>query len=200
MQEPRIQVALILLQGEAIGRDVERNLSLQKAMLDRHPAKLVNKPQELIPSWALERATTERVASDEKTKAILSHFEALRTQTKEMKAEISRRRTNLARRRSNLQAATQNILQLQTSAIEPIEKGVKRTEHRWDALHAATLEARVFLCREAAQLYGLQQRKRKRGGPGKDVYTIGGIPIADLRELNSSSACFPLFGNYVDIR
>ena len=199
LQEPRILIAIVLLQGEAIGRDVERNLGLQKAIVERHPAKLVNKTQEPISSWALERATTERVACNGKTEAILSHVEALRTQTTEMKAEISRRRMNLARRRSNLQAATQNILQLQTSAIEPVEKGVKRTEHRWDALHAATLEARVFLCREAAQLYGLRQRKLKKGGPGKDVYTIGGVPIADLRELNSPSIRFSLFRYYVDI-
>jgi len=48
-----------------------------------------------------------------------------------------------------------------------------------------TLEARVFLCKEAAQLYGLQQRKRKRGSSENDVYVIEEILIADLRELNT---------------
>ena len=189
LHEPRIQLALILLREEALGRDVERNSSQQKATIYNNQSKVGSKAQEPSPSWALERATAERVASDEKTEDILSHVEALRTQTKDMKAEISKRRKNLAMRRSTLELATQTISQRQTSTIEPLEKGVKRTKHRWDALHAATVEARIFLCREAAQLYGLQQRKRKRGGPVKDVYVVAGIPIADLRELNSPNTC-----------
>lgn len=190
LHEPRIQLTLILLQQEALGLDVERNVARQKDTRYGILSKAGTDAQEPSPSWALERVTAEHVASDVRTNAILSHVQALRTQTEDIKAEISRKRKNLASRRSKLESAVQNILQRQTSAIEPVEKGVRRTEHRWDTLHAATLEARVFLCREAAQLYGLQQRSRKRGGPGKDVYVIGGIPIADLRELNSPNTCF----------
>ena len=185
LHEQRIQLALILIQEEALGHDVEQNIAQPKAILHKNLSKAGDKAPEPSPRWVLERAMVEREASDEKTQAVLSHVEALRAQTKDMKTEISKRRIKLARRRSNLESATRTISQRQTSAVEPMEKGVKRTENRWDTLHTATLEARIFLCREAAQLYGLQQRKRKRGGPGKDVYVIGGIPIADLRELNS---------------
>jgi len=192
LHEPRIQLTLILLQEEALGLDIKRNVARQKDTRYGILSKTGINAQEPSPSWALERATAEHVASNERTDAILSHVQALRTQTEDIKAEISRRRKSLARRRSKLGSAVQNLLQRETSAIEPMEKGIKRIEHRWDSLHAATLEARVFLCREAAQLYGLQQRKRKRGGPGKDVYVIGGIPIADLRELNSWDTRFSL--------
>jgi len=59
------------------------------------------------PSWALARAAAEHVASDERTDVILSHVQALCTQTKDIKAEISRRRKNLVRRRSKLDFAIQ---------------------------------------------------------------------------------------------
>ncbi len=185
LHEPRTQLTLVLLQEEALALDVERNIAQQKPTLNQNLSKPSTKAQEPSPSWTLERATAKRVASDERTNAILSHVDALRTQTEGMKAEISRRRVNLAKRRSALKTANQINSQRETNVLEPVEKGVRRTKHRWDTLHAATLEARVFLCREAAQLYGLQQRKRKRGGSGADIYMIGGIPIADLRELNS---------------
>ena len=192
LHEPRIQLALILIQEEALGRDVEGIVTQQRTAPHRKPSEFDGKLQQSTLSWLLERRTADYVNSDKRTEAILSHVEALRTQTKDMKAEISRRRINLARRRSNLDLATEAMPRLQTSTIEPLEKGAKRSEHRWDSLHAATLEARVFLCREAAQLYGLQQRKRKRGGLGRDAFLIGGIPIVDLRELNSPSTYYAL--------
>ncbi len=40
-----------------------------------------------------------------------------------------------------------------------------------------TLEARVFLCKEAAQLYGLQQRKRKKG----KLRNVGNRGVGNLR-------------------
>ena len=194
LHEPRIQHALILLQQETLGHEVEGNIAQQKEIPRKNLSKAGNRAQEPNPRWALEHATVERVASDGKTRDVLNHVEALRAQIKDMRAEISRRRSILDERRSSLESATKTISQRHTTAIEPVEKGLKRTEHRWDALHAATVEARMFLCREAAQLYGLQQRKRKRGGPGKDVYVIGGVPIADLKELNSSNSCFCFAG------
>ena len=193
LHEPRIQLALTLLQQETLGHDVEGKIAQETGILRTSTPKASNKPQELSPRWALERARIERTASDGEAQAVLGHVEALRAQTKEMKVEIASRKSNLAKRRSDLESATRNISRRQISATEPLEKGLKRTGHRWDALHLATLEARIFLCKEAAQLYGLQQRKRKRGRPGRDIYVIGGIPIADLRELNSSKSSLYFF-------
>ena len=192
IHEPRIQLALILIQEEALGRDVERIVIRHKATSGKGLLKANDRTHEPNNSCVLERATTDYITSNKRTEAILGHVEALRVQTKEMKAEIARRRIDLAKRRSNIAVASESISRLRSTTIEPVEKGVKQTEHRWDALHTATLEARVFLCKEAAQLYGLQKRNPKKGGSGKDVYTIGGIPIVNLRELNSQNTMLSL--------
>lgn len=191
LYEPRIQLAHTLLQSEAVGKEVESQLAATQATITTTTKKKVApKPAEGCSAWMLEQAVGEQVASTERTLDILSHVDALRKETDRMRTEVAKRKANLLRRRSDLKSAHDALSQREAVAIDPVEKGVQRMEHRWDAMHTKTAESRVFLCREAAQLYGLQQRKRKSRGPGRDVYLIGGIPIADLRDLNSMSRTF----------
>ena len=139
-------------------------------------------------TWTVHRAVSEQVVSENKTQSVLSHVEALREETQQIKSDIAARKARLLRRRSEFNSAKQELSQSQASAVEPVDKSIKRTEHRWEVMHHKTAESRLFLCREVALLYGLQQRKRKKGGLGRDIYLIGGVPIADLRDLNSMYA------------
>jgi Vacuolar sorting 38 and autophagy-related subunit 14 len=68
-----------------------------------------------------------------------------------------------------------------------VEATATRMAAQADALHARTAESRFFLCRETANLYGLVQRKRRKGAGGRDAYFIGGVPIVDIRDINSMS-------------
>lgn len=189
LYEPRIQLAQTLLQSEAIGKDVESHMVAEPVTSKK---KAATKSPESSSTWTLEQTLGEQVASTERTQDILSHVEALRNENDVMKNEVAKRKAKLIRRHSDLKSAKDALTQREAVAIDPVEKGLRRMELRWDAMHTKTAESRVFLCREAAQLYGLQQRKRKRSGPGRDVYLIGGVPIADLRDLNSKSITFPL--------
>ena len=143
------------------------------------------KTSDLNPTWIVHRAASEQLISENKTQTVLDHIEALREETQKIKSEIAARRLRLLKRRSEFTSAKQELSQSQASAVEPVDKSIKRTEHRWDVMHNKTAESRLFLCREVALLYGLQLRKRKKGGLGRDIYLIGGVPIADLRDLNS---------------
>ncbi len=107
-----------------------------------------------------------------------------------MKSDVSVRKAGQLRRRAELASAKVELSKSQTVAPEPADKSIKRTAHRWDILHSKTAEARLFLCREAAQLYHLEQHKRRKGSSEKDVYTIGGVPIPDLMELNRRCASY----------
>ena len=104
---------------------------------------------------------------------------------------MAQKRVEFAQRRADLDAATKRLEEQTKTEVERVTKDIKRTGYHWDALHAKTAEARSFLCMEAAQLYGLQQRRRKKGTPGRDVYLIGGTPICDLRDLNSEFLHLP---------
>ncbi|KAL2814741.1 UV radiation resistance protein and autophagy-related subunit 14-domain-containing protein [Aspergillus granulosus] len=68
-----------------------------------------------------------------------------------------------------------------------IQNNHKRTDHLWNSLHTKTAEARIFLCREVASLYGLRQKVRKRDNGLKESYMIGGVNIFDLRDMNGAA-------------
>lgn len=191
LYEPRIHLAEALLENEVASQKIERSIGVTKTVTSKYVPITKIKSQDVNPVWTLERVHAEQDALKERMQYTLGHTEALRQETRSMRAEIAERKSTLLRRRSELRSATDELSQRKAIAIEPMEKGVKRMEHRWDAMHIKTIESRVFLCREAAQLYGLQQRKRKRGGLGRDIYFIGGTPIADLRDLNSTTLSFP---------
>lgn len=184
LYQPRLQLAQTLLHRESLGKEVERCVK-GSSKVKKTSNSATAKPAEHNAKWAVERAAAEQVISEEETQTVLAHVGSLREEIQNVKAEIAERKARLQRRRSEFASAKQELSQSQTNAVEPVEKGIRRTEHRWDILHNKTAEARLFLCREAALLYGLQQRKRKKGGLGRDVYYIGGVPIADLRDLNS---------------
>lgn len=184
LYQPRIQLAQTLLHTESLGKEVEQNV-LGTSKQEKARSSAGAKTSGLNPTWTVHRAASEQVLSEEKTQTVLSHVEALREETQKIKAEIEARKARLQRRRSEFTSAKQELSQSQATAAEPLDKAIKRTEHRWDVMHNKTAESRLFLCREVALLYGLHQRKRKKGGLGRDVYFIGGVPIADLRDLNS---------------
>ena len=185
LYEQRIQLAQTLLQNETATQDVESHLGGKRLTAGTAIVPpTTNKSQEDHGTWALDRARAEQSSSKEKTQDILNHVEALRNATATMKAEITKRKVQLLQRKADLKTATDELSRREAVALGPAEDGVRRIEHRWEAMHRKTVESRVFLCREAAHLYGLQQRKAKR--VGRDIYLIGGVPIADLRDLNGT--------------
>ena len=186
--ESRIRMAQILLQNEAASTAVECKIGTRKALAGHNELSPNKKSQETSTSWTVQRAYTEQAASAEKTEQILTHVKALQNETEAMKVEIARRKARISQHQKDLQSARQELALREATALEPVERGIRRMEHRWDAMHAKTVEARVFLCREAAHLYGLQRRKTKKEKVGGYAYFIGGTPIPDLRELDGKGA------------
>lgn len=187
LYQHKIQLAQTLLHRESLEKEVERNVkSPSKSKKTTSPAS--TRASDSNPKWASERAAAEQTISEEKAQTVHDHIQRLREEVHNAKIEIAERKAKLQARRSEFTSAKQELSQSQATSIDPVEKGIRRTGHRWDILHEKTAEARLFLCREVALLYGLQQRKRKKGGLGRDVYSIGGVPIPDLRDLNSLSA------------
>lgn len=179
----RIQQAQLLLETESIGRDVEKSVGhIQRG---NDPSQNNANSSAAHSTFAIERATAERLVLAEQTEKIMAQTKLLQDQTEEMKHYLAKKRKELAKRRSDLEEAKKALVQRQNTLLEPVLKSTKRTQIHWEALYTKTTKARRFLCEEAAELYGLQQRKRRKGATGRDLYYIGGLPIPDLRDLNS---------------
>ena len=189
LYEPRIQHAQILLSREALGKEIEQVLSTVQEVVgvaNVRNSKVADAKRP--PLLVYDRAQAQELESKERTQTILSHVEALRQQTKEMKDTIAKRKASLLQRRKVLTSTRQELWQQEAKAIEPLQKYIEKIESRWNGVHNMTADARIFLCREAASLYGLHQRKRKKGVPGRDSYLIGGVPTVDLRDVHSNYA------------
>lgn len=178
--EQRTLLAQTLLDSEAAGKAVESSIAVGPSGQSKASIKVL----ESSPAWALNQAIAEESASVRRTEGIMSNVDALRKETERTRSDIAKKNASNLKRRSDLKAAAL-AAQCEAEALESVKRGVERMERRWDMLHTRTMESRVFLCREAAQLYGLQQRIRKKAGSVRDIYMIGGVPIPDLRDLNS---------------
>lgn len=175
----------MLLQNEATSTTVERRIGLKKGPAGPNQSPSNKKSQETSLVWTLQRINTEQAISTDKTEETLTHLKALQDQMETIKVEIAHRKARISQRKKDLRSSQEELAVHEASSLEPVERGIRRIEHRWDAMHAKTLESRGFLCREAAHLYGLQRRKAKKEILGGYVYVIGGMPIPDLRELDS---------------
>lgn len=184
LYQPRIELAQTLLHAEFLAKEVEK-VVVDSSKKEKSRSLTGNKASDSNNTWTVHRAASNQSILEKKTQTILSHVEALREETQKIKAEIAAKKERLLRRRSEFASAKQELTRSQVSAVEHVDKGIKRTEHRWDVMHSETAATRLRSCKKVALLYGLHQRKRKKGGLGRDVYFIGGVPIADLRDLNS---------------
>lgn len=174
-------LAQTLLDSEAAGKAVDCSIAVGPTSGQN---KASTKILESNPAWALRQAIADESVLVKRTEGIMSHVDALRKETERTRSDIVKRKASNLKHRSDLKSATL-AAQREAEALESVKKGVERMERRWDILHTRTMESRVFLCREAAQLYGLQQRIKKKAGSVRDIYMIGGVPIPDLRDLNS---------------
>ncbi|KAI9758004.1 MAG: hypothetical protein M4579_003240 [Chaenotheca gracillima] len=179
----RIRNAAVLLEREAQGRQVDGIVAREEDDLQSKQGN-VNKEE---TRWDIQTAAARADESAERTRESQAHSETLRREIEISRAETAKRRAELARRRSVYASATEDPSSRRTMPLESAEKSIRRASYRWDQQHQKMAESRVFLCREAAELYGLRQRRRRKGGVIKEDYFIGGICIVDLRDINTAT-------------
>ena len=180
--QPRIDLAISLLQNESVEKELVQRVGDAQTSQVLAPSK---KTQEDTSAWTVQQASADQVRAEEKTDKILSHVKALREEIQHMKLDIAKRKAVTVRRRKDLSAAKGDLSKSLSTGLEPVEKDIKRTLQRWEILRQQTVEQRLLHCAQAARLYSLQQHKRRKGAGGKDLYSIGFVPVPDLRELNS---------------
>ena len=185
----RLDTVRILLEKDALGKQIQAAVGDTNSKDGGTTSEGAASQQDQTQStrWAVQAAHTRQAQSTATTNAILDHTEVLKREIKKGKDEISKRRAALAQRRSDAESANYQLSDRRSTTLTTVQNTSKRTEHLWNALHNKTAESRIFLCREAANLYGLRQKLRKKDAKVKDSYTIGGIGVLDLREMNSES-------------
>ncbi|KAI9656018.1 MAG: hypothetical protein M1821_005079 [Bathelium mastoideum] len=184
----RVGHATILLQKARLGEQIDHVLSRpnlnssseETTLLDGIDTGAVAKGAEL------ERIQDEQAASEDRITLILEQSELLRKHIEDAKKEIAERKSVLNQRRSDLTSVSHEIGARRANTIGTVQRGIQKTGHRHEKVHAQIIHARASLCQEAAGLAGLKQRRRKtKDGSVREDHTIGGHALLDLRELNA---------------
>ncbi|KAL4888121.1 UV radiation resistance protein and autophagy-related subunit 14-domain-containing protein, partial [Aspergillus ambiguus] len=184
----RLQHATVLLEKESIGKQIEdASTSGNPSRTPERSATNRIESQEVNPNiLILQTITNEKAKSSARITLLAKQIESLRLEIKDKQLDISQRRLVSAQRRSDAESATYQIAEREATTLAGIQNSTKRTDHLWHSLHSKTAEDRIFLCREAANIYGLRQKTKKKEGQIKEIHTIGGVPIIDLRDLNGA--------------
>lgn len=181
----RLETTHALLDKEAFGRQIEAVIAPGESY-NGH-LKDEERPSGANPHgsrcWALQAITSQQAGSSARKEELARKIQVLKDEIEARKANICERRALLSRRRSDAESAQYQIEEREAATLASVQNTTKRTEHVWHSLHTKTAEARIFLCREAAHLYGLRQ-KTTRKSEAHPAFVLGSIPIVDLREMN----------------
>ena len=187
----RLKNAQTLLHKESLGRQVQAATGSTPAWTATKDAVEQSHPDgqdyERAHQWAYQTASCGQDEARGRKQETLDHIETLRKEIEAGRADIARRKASLAQRRSHTLSATRGLAERRAGVLDTLASEARETSKRWDTMHSEIMNARVFLCTEAADLYGLRQRRRKKGGTIRDDYTIGGVGIVDLRDLNGNA-------------
>ncbi|PGH18504.1 hypothetical protein AJ80_04474 [Polytolypa hystricis UAMH7299] len=187
----RFEHTKILLERDAAGQQIEATVTTDNAQgTDFETGTICEQPTE--PQKDPYRCTTQALRtrssqSSARTQEISTHIDILKKEIAEGKNDIARRKAALLQRRSDAESATYQLMDRRATRLAAVQDNIKKTEQRWNAMHNRTAESRIFLCREAASLYRLRQRTRRRNGEVTNSYTIGSVGIVDLRDMNGAN-------------
>ena len=135
-----------------------------------------------VSSWSSQTAIIDQRIQDIKEQQTL-----LKHQIKEAKADNDRRREEHGQRRSEIRRSQTELKIREPQLLEPLLSDTKRLRYKLDKVNNRMMQGRLQLCRETAYIAGLSLRKRRTtDGRFRDDFTIGGIHIPDLRDLNTA--------------
>ncbi|KAF5863400.1 hypothetical protein ETB97_010158 [Aspergillus alliaceus] len=170
----RIETARVLLEKESLEHQIDNavsSINTFEVPFDQSGAGNSRIQDEDHRVWVMQTIANEKAKSSTRTKTLASQIETLQLEIRDKQRHISERKLTLARRRSDAGSAKYQLVDREAATLSSIQNNAKRTDHLWNSLHSKTAEARIFLCREAAYLYNLRQRLRKKDDDVKEIST-----------------------------
>lgn len=183
----RIDQAKLLLEKEGIRRQASAIISAGQQTPALTPtARSLVEAREGAKKYERERNLAASAEAQERIGLISHRTSTLQEEIEQCRKEVAARKAVVARRRADLKTGQDGLAARRNTALEHVKKRTERVEQKWHRLHDKTVEDRSYLVREAANLAGLKLRRRKtKDGGIKEEYTIYGVGIVDLRDLNS---------------
>ena len=177
----RIETARLLLEKEELGRKVEQSISIP--LLSNTTDDVKN----LAQGWQSETRRTQLQVIKDKLETKQADKAAAQTEIAQLRDQVEQKRTQVAQRRKDLEIITQRVPDRQRNAIDRVDQITKRGMRSFDNISSSSVETRAFLCKEAASLLRVKQKKVKdRAGQIHERYWLAGHLVPDLRYVHST--------------
>ncbi|PNS20178.1 hypothetical protein CAC42_5628 [Sphaceloma murrayae] len=136
----------------------------------------------------VERHRSQIEAIDSRLDSIREHQRLLKAQIADTKRDNAARYEEHASKKKTVEAARIRLRDESAARLDEIAAERKRLNHRQGKVQKHTMDGRRKLCIETAMLAGLNLKRRRKKGSNthEDIYVIAGMPIPDLRELNTA--------------
>jgi hypothetical protein len=184
---PRLEATRLLLEKESLAKRIEKAVNTRPTGSEKQDKKSRNEDIGLSQAWCRETTQARKVESEGKTGEIEKHILTLREEIQNARDEISKRKAALERRKKDVESIRTSLPGRRTAVTNRLADSMRKGSQSWSGINIKSINTRAFLCREAALLYRLRQRKKAKGAVVIDQFSIGGLPIVDLKELNSKS-------------
>ncbi|ETN37101.1 uncharacterized protein HMPREF1541_08091 [Cyphellophora europaea CBS 101466] len=109
----------------------------------------------------------------------------LREDIARMKDEVSRKRMQLESDWAELKTVRTTLAGQDKGHTDKLNESTAKGLKNFNSMHEASVETRAYLCREAATLLRLRQRKTRRSDQVREHYLIAGWQIPDLRSISN---------------
>ena len=180
LYESRIGLAQRILERESLGREIEEASKDDGALLTTGRD---SKDTRRSLSHNSTRAEYRMIAA--RTQIILDDSRSLQAEIERMRSQLAETKASIVRRRRHIKAAAQEIIYEEETTVKPVQEAIESRKVTWDRLHKRIVNGRQVLPQELVSLYGLQVRRRSKASGSRDSYQIAGVPIFNLKELNS---------------
>lgn len=179
---PRLQYAQVLLEKVDLATKVEHST------LDDSSTKSSNEPEQIATSRKVWQGELKHLHIAE-TKQALERTKASKDQTRadceELRDQIAELKAKIAVKRKNLEIIDKNTAPNREAYVSNLSTATGNVGSSLMRLQQKSTSNRATLCREAAFLMRLRQRRRQKDANGREQYSIAGLTLPDLREISN---------------
>lgn len=167
-----------------LGRVLLEKASLNSKFDDiTNDSNTLEHSRRLAKSWRTEVSRTRGGDTRDNLQQNQASIISTKDEIVSMRDEIAKTKAELESRRAALKTVRGSLAGQEKGQTDRLGEVMAKGLKNFNAIHDASVETRAYLCREAATLLRLRQRKTRKNDQIREHYLIAGWQIPDLRSI-----------------
>lgn len=166
---PRLEYTRLLLEKSTLSKQIEEATSIRASG----------------SAWQQELSRVDEVEIKRRLENFKHKHLLVQEETRRLRECISDLKQRVSKRRAALQKITRAVRPAREAVLTQLSQAQTSQNRTAQQLQHKSAINRAFLCREVAALMRLKQRKRQRNGSVREMSSLSGLILPDLREINN---------------